>query len=125
MDALNEQRTERVNRLKVAERERDNLSGSKAEAEGFMAKEKDIRHRKNELYQILEAAEAVQLADHRAKLDLNSDKLAAARSKLKDQEKGFLTMERTFESTQHDYNALDQELQKSTAVSVPTLSKLF
>ena len=54
LEEMNEQRTEKVNRLKVAEKDRDNLSDSKAEAEAFMAKERDIRKKKNVLYQVYE-----------------------------------------------------------------------
>lgn len=57
---LNEQRTDKVNRLKIAERERDALSGSKAEAEAFLEKEKEIRRKKNVLYQIHEKATSIK-----------------------------------------------------------------
>ena len=45
MEALNEARGEKVGRLKVTERERDNLEGAKKEAEGFIQKERDIRRK--------------------------------------------------------------------------------
>ena len=38
LEKLNETRTERLGRLKVTEKERDNLDGAKAEAEGFIRK---------------------------------------------------------------------------------------
>jgi structural maintenance of chromosome 4 len=52
LEVLNEERVEKVNRLKVAEKERDGLSSSKEEAEAYMEKERDIRRRKNILYQV-------------------------------------------------------------------------
>lgn len=115
LDALNEQRTEKVNRLKVAEKERDNLSGSKVEAEAYMEKDKVIRRKKNELYQILETQEAINVADLRSRYEQNNEKLAAAKTKLKESERSFVLMEKTYESTKADYNAIDSELQRSQA----------
>ena len=51
---MNEKRLEKVNKVKVAERERDNLQESKDEAEAFMEKEREIRRAKNTLYQLHE-----------------------------------------------------------------------
>ena len=51
LEALNEARGEKVGRLKVTERERDNLEGAKKEAEAFIQKDRDIRRKQNVLYQ--------------------------------------------------------------------------
>ena len=105
-----------MNRLKIAEKERDNLSGSKYEAENFIEKEKEIRRKKNLLYQIFEVQESSHLTNLKQKLDLNNEKLSEAKSKLKESERSFVTMEKTYESTKFDYNKIDEELQKFTSV---------
>lgn len=56
-----------MNKLKLAERERDNLSGSKTEAETFLEKERSIRVKKNTLFQVFEhvAMNNVRLANRK------------------------------------------------------------
>ena len=47
---------------------------------------------------------------------MNNEKLAEAKSKLKESERSFVTMEKTYETTKFDYNKIDEELQKFTSV---------
>ena len=70
IDELNDQRVEKVNRLKVAERERDNLSESKQEAEDFMKTEKNIRTKKNVLYQCWESTAQANVTDFEVRVCL-------------------------------------------------------
>ena len=46
----------------------------------------------------------------------NQETLSAAKAKMKESERSFQTMERTYEATKADYNAIDHELQKYTQV---------
>lgn len=50
VEQLNEQRQERLNRVKAVESEKDNLEGAKLEAEALLAKDREIRRKKNILY---------------------------------------------------------------------------
>jgi structural maintenance of chromosome 4 len=52
VEALSEQRQEKLNRVKAVEKEKDNLEGAKVEAEALLSKEREIRRKKNILYQI-------------------------------------------------------------------------
>ena len=52
VEALTEQRQEKLNRVKALEKEKDNLEGAKLEAEALLNKEREIRRKKNILYQI-------------------------------------------------------------------------
>jgi structural maintenance of chromosome 4 len=115
LDGLNEQRTERVNRLKVAERERDNLSGAKAEAEAFLEKENSIRSKKNILYQINEYNAAQNAQDLTTRLNTANEKLTYEKNKLKDNTEKFTSMEKEHATTEKLYNEIDAELQKATA----------
>ena len=63
VETLNEQRQERLNRVKAVEKEKDGLEGAKLEAEGLLHKERDIRRKKHILYQIY-AADARKEEDH-------------------------------------------------------------
>ena len=53
LDGLNDQRIEKVNRMKIAERERDNLFESKEEASLYLDKECQVKVNNNILYQVL------------------------------------------------------------------------
>ena len=79
LDALNEQRGGQVNRLKLVEKERDALGGAKAEAETFMAKERQVSAAKSVLLQ-------KRVADARAEIARVTTESESLRSKL-EQEK--------------------------------------
>ena len=74
VEALNEQRQERLNRVKAVEKEKDGLEGAKLEAEGLLHKERDIRRNKHLLCQIHAAEvrmEEEQVARERAEAEEN------------------------------------------------------
>lgn len=52
LEELNEQRTSQVQRLKVTEKEKDGLSGAKAEAEEFISKERELLRQRGVQYQL-------------------------------------------------------------------------
>ena len=52
MEQLTEVRQEKLNRVKAAEKEKDGLSSAKIEAEALVGKDREIRRKKNILYQI-------------------------------------------------------------------------
>ena len=52
VEALSEQRQEKLNRVKAVEKEKEGLEGAKLEAEALLSKEWEIRRKKNVLYQI-------------------------------------------------------------------------
>jgi structural maintenance of chromosome 4 len=110
LDGLNEQRTEKVNRLKIAERERDNLSGSKGEAEAFMEKERDIRRKKNTLYQVHEYSAqqaAAQLSERKAQA---TEKLAYEQSKKTESDVQLAAMEKQYAQTYAVHTAISAEV---------------
>ena len=52
VEALSEQRQEKLNRVKAVEKEKEGLEGAKLEAEALLSKEREIRRKQNVLYQI-------------------------------------------------------------------------
>ena len=67
VDEACEARTEKLNRLKVTEKERESLSAARDEAEAFVAAEDALRRQRNLLYQVSrhEAASNVALVEGR------------------------------------------------------------
>lgn len=116
LDEANELRTANVNRLKVAEKERDNLSGSKKEAEDFMALEGNIRRQKNHLYQAHEHVANQNSADFEAKKARALEKLAGEKAKLVDSEAKLAVYQKDYEANNAEYNTVKNDLQKSTLV---------
>jgi structural maintenance of chromosome 4 len=116
LDEINEQRVEKVNRLKIAEKERDNLSGSKLEAEAFIEKEKEIRRKKNLLYQALESKVNVTIAELQGKQEKAAEKLGLEKGKLGDTEKRLAVIQAEYEKVKHEHDRVQAELEKSTQV---------
>lgn len=52
VESLTELRQEKLNRVKAAEKEKESLEGAKLEAEALLNKDREIRRKKNLLYQI-------------------------------------------------------------------------
>ncbi len=105
-----------MNRLKVSEKERDNLSGSKQEAELFIEKEKDIRRKKNTLYQVLQntASENVEIFSDR--LQKANEKVTYERGKLAEIEGSMARIKSEYDECNALYNAVSAEQQQYTLV---------
>ena len=118
LDEINDERVEKVNRLKIAERERDNLSGSKTEAEAFVEKEKNVRRKKNALYQVYQHRAVKNASDFTVRFEKASEKLAYERAKIKDSEAKLLDMEKSFNSANKEYQSVESSLSKAKLVSL-------
>jgi structural maintenance of chromosome 4 len=82
VEALTEQRQERLNRVKAVEKEKDALESAKLEAEALLGKEREIRRKQNVLFQI-NVMEANHLATKlSSKRTAACEKLAAERERL-------------------------------------------
>ena len=113
LEGMNEQRVEKVNRLKIAEKERDNLSDSKGDAEAFIEKEKEIRRRKNILYQIYESINLANAEDFNQRKQQAEEKLNHEKSKLSSTESKLAEINKVYEQTRADHDAVESELKKT------------
>jgi len=82
VEALTESRQEKLNRVKAVEKEKDTLEGGKMEAEAFMIKEKDIRKKKNVIYQMNMVEVGEEKEATKEKTEEISSKLEAEKSTL-------------------------------------------
>lgn len=81
VEQLNDERQQRINRLKLAERERDSLNEGKLEAEEYLRREDELSVRRSELSQLgaWEAQNRLQaIRDDREKLVQKRDELNAS-----------------------------------------------
>jgi structural maintenance of chromosome 4 len=86
VDTLNEQRQEKLNRVKLVEKDKDNLEGAKAEAEEFLARERDLNLRRVQLYQIFKYTEDKSCLELTKKAESARTKSAAAQTALVEHE---------------------------------------
>jgi structural maintenance of chromosome 4 len=114
LDSINDQRVEKVNRLKVAEKDRDNLLDSKVEAESYIEKEKNIRRKKNILYQLNERSAAETAQQAKAKVDKIQDKVQIIKAEKEAADKRRAEIERDYESVKAERTRIEKELNSST-----------
>lgn len=99
VESLGEQRNEKLNRVKAAQKEKESLSGAKAEAVALLRKDRQIRSQYNVLYQWL---------IHSCCLDKPKQERSEAEEELK------LAQEKTAEMKE-SLELLQQEVKKHTA----------
>eukprot|EP00743_Colponemidia_sp_Colp-15_P004444 GILK01004794.1.p1 GENE.GILK01004794.1~~GILK01004794.1.p1 ORF type:complete len:1385 (-),score=418.54 GILK01004794.1:245-4204(-) len=110
VEALTEQRQERLNRVKVVEKERESLQTPKTEAEEYIKKEVKLMGHRGALYQIF-AGEALSHVDGVAakKAELEA-KRQHELDKIKDQEAKLAEREALFTEASAAHDAISAEL---------------
>jgi len=114
LEGMNEQRTEKVNRLKVAEKDRDNLSESKQEAEAFINQEKEIRKRKNILYQVYEKVATDNVVELTTRCGIAEAKLIEEQEKMSESDALLKEKEVIYNATSKAYDSVAKEVDEAT-----------
>ncbi|KAJ3016893.1 hypothetical protein HKX48_003806 [Thoreauomyces humboldtii] len=111
LDTMNEERTEKLNRLKFVEKDKNALESKKSEAEEFIQTENAVTLRKNQLYRlsIFECGTEIREKEEEAKT--LSDRLEAERGKYGDILAEVKTLERQHKSVQKEQSAIAAEAQ--------------
>lgn len=115
---------EKVNRLKMAEKDRDNLLDSKVEAETFIEKEKNIRRKKNILYQLNERSAADAADQAKSKVAQIQEKMQAIKADKEAADKRRAEIEKEYETVKAERAKIEKELNSSTTVSRRCLTAL-
>ena len=115
LEALNEQRGGQVNRLKLVEKERDALGGAKAEAETFMAKERQVSAAKSVLLQKRAAEARAETARITAESESLRSKLELERAKHTEHSEAIETLEAQYGEHAAALAALRADLARATA----------
>ncbi len=111
---------DKVNRLKLSERERDNLIESKSEAEIIVKEELEIRKLNNLIYQLLQAASIQEQDAMREKFTQLSDRLKQERERHVEDRREAEKRQVEYEQQVTIYEAVEAELIKSTKVETVT-----
>lgn len=100
VEALNEERGHKMNRVKAAERERDALEQAKVEAEDYLDKERDLLTKKLKLNKARHHDVTASFKSHNEKFAEATQKFEAFRTDVKEKETGLKELEKTFKETQ-------------------------
>lgn len=113
LEALNETRNMSVGRLKVTEKERDNLEGAKKEAEAFILKDRDIRRKRNVLYQKNAHEASRNVKELEGKHAALSEKKEYEKNKLVEKSNEAAELETTMNAAIKDHEVIKKELASS------------
>ena len=81
-----------------------------------MEKEKEIRRKKNLLYQMYENVANKNSSDYSIRLEKANEKLDYEKNKLKESESRLSVIQKDYEKVNSEYNAVSNELNKSNSV---------
>ena len=113
VDILTEQRQEKLNRVKAVEKEKESLEGAKVEAESLLEKERDIRRKKNILFQMHTAQIMSDIQGAIDQQNIQSKELVAEQEKLKASNERVSEIEAGLAEQTSTHNRLHIELQDS------------
>jgi structural maintenance of chromosome 4 len=117
LDEITEQRVEKVHKLKIAEKDKDNLAGSKNEAEKYLEIEREIRKSSNKVCQIQEYKSTKNMLKMVEQVNEMKEKVSNDRSKLKENEAALSKLHQSHNELNTEYNEICSALEKSTKVS--------
>ncbi|OQR89722.1 structural maintenance of chromosomes protein 4 [Achlya hypogyna] len=108
VETLNEARLDKLNRVKVVEKEKENLEDAKSEAQEYLEKERDVYVKSNILFQLYQSESAANADKCREKRDKMKEKL--------DEETARMTTHREkLDVVQKEYKVADDKFQKVKA----------
>lgn len=110
VEALNEERSHKLNRVKAAERERDGLEDSKNEAEDYMDKERELLTKRLRVSRAAFAQRREDLEEQKAAKEAAVEKLENARSSLKEAESRAGELQQEFAEKKQNADTISDQL---------------
>ncbi|KAI8084271.1 uncharacterized protein B0P05DRAFT_534893 [Gilbertella persicaria] len=112
LEVLNEERAEKLSRVKYVSREMDGMEEKKAEAENYLENENELTRKKNELYQVYtsEAKENTTVANQA--IEELSAKLEEEAHKFKAVEQEILKMNNAHRDIVKEYTVIESDTNK-------------
>lgn len=112
LEGANEVRTEKLNRARISERERDGLFEAKSEAEAYLDQERALRRKKNVLYQICLNEATRNVEEIGTKQEQLAEKHRYEQEKLRKHDEQLTELEKSYEQCTSEYAALNRECQR-------------
>jgi structural maintenance of chromosome 4 len=113
VEELTEQRQEKLNRVKAVEKEKEGLEGAKLEAEALLNKEREIRRKKNILYQLNRHAASIEVKEAQAKKEEYMNQLDKERSTIQEASQKITDIENSLAEKNSDFDRVKEELVKT------------
>lgn len=113
VEELTEQRQEKLNRVKAVEKEKEGLEGAKLEAEALLNKEREIRRKKNILYQLNRRAASIEVKEAQAKKEEYMNQLDKERSTIQEASQKITDIENSLAEKNSDFDRVKEELVKT------------
>ena len=113
VEALTEQRQEKLNRVKAVEKEKDSLESAKLEAEALLGKEREIRRKQNILYQVQMLDSDRDIERLSEKKQRAEEKLNAERERLESANQRVQQIEEGLSGERKEYDKIFNELTKT------------
>ena len=113
VETSSEQRLEKLNRLKVTEKEKENLEEARQEAEACLEKEREVRQKFNKLYQLSVHEAETNVTKVESKHAELSERRAYEEKKHTEHEKQLVEMQSAFDSDNAEHDALNAELKRA------------
>lgn len=110
VEALNEERSHKLNRVKAAERERDGLEDSKTEAEDYMDKERELLTLRLRVSRSTFTQRQGELVSRRQDKETAVERLETVRSTLKDAETRASELQQEFAEKKQNADKLSDQL---------------
>eukprot|EP01138_Halocafeteria_seosinensis_P014156 gb/GECG01014454.1/.p1 GENE.gb/GECG01014454.1/~~gb/GECG01014454.1/.p1 ORF type:complete len:355 (+),score=75.54 gb/GECG01014454.1/:1-1065(+) len=110
VDQLNETRNERLNRVKAVEKEKNNLEGSKAEAEKYLQKDQEVQIKRSTLYQLYRHESQQQVDQAEQKKTQFQEKLDYERNKLEGLKEELAQYEKEYDEKYKQYQEVEQQV---------------
>ena len=111
VEQLTEQRQEKLNRVKAVEKEKESLSGAKQEAEALLGKEREIRRKRNILYQVNCMKETKAIETLTEKKEDAERNLEAEKEKQSNNVQRVQQLEDALKQQTKEYNKIRDELE--------------
>ena len=110
VETLSDVRQERLNRVKAVEKEMESLEGAKLEAEALLQKEREIRRKKNVLYQLKKAKASRSATKAEEETVTLKESLAAERERLAAADTRIQEIESGMSVQKSEYDKIHNEL---------------
>ena len=114
---MNEKRVEKVNRLRSADKEREELVEEKDKVEKRRQQEQQIRERQSVLYQLEESLALSKVKHYVVEKEKAQALLELEKAKKQEGEEELLSLEKAYSSKKAEYDSVKKELDDAQAVS--------
>eukprot|EP00808_Paulinella_micropora_P002728 g12496.t1 len=112
VEKLNEERQGMLNRLKMVEKEKDNLKGPKAEAEAYIKQKHQLGLKEAALFQYFAHESEKNVQSVTEKREALTAKLEHERAKLADTTAKLETLEKSYKKQKAEYDAVAAQMEK-------------